>query len=396
MQWKEAALKPPNQSKPDLDIIDLIFKKVQELYAGSTDIKDAPILKANWDYGHEPSPLKVLQELSGYDLTTGQLIPTIRDYLKAPIGTVSTGCWIYAGCTGKGNLCARRDNSDPSGLALFRGWSFAWPGNIRVLYNRASCDAQGQPLDPKRKLIWWDATAGVWTGNDGADVVDLNKGPDTPEGKQAFRMNPEGVGRLFTAAYTSGVPATPPADGLPAIPTRAAAQCKDGPMPEMYEPTESPTENILHAKVSQNPVAPVNSSKIGKVEDYPYVLTTYGVVEHFCSGTITRNMTWLNEIMPEPFAEISKNLGQKIGVKDGDKVEVSSARGKVTVCALVTNRIQTLKINGKDQETIGMPWSWGFASLSPGPSTNEVTMSSQDPTSGTTEYKCCLVNIRRA
>jgi formate dehydrogenase major subunit len=107
-------------------------------------------------------------------------------------------------------------------------------------------------------------------------------------------------------------------------------------------------------------------------------------------------MPWLNEIMPEPFAEISKNLGSKLGIKDGDTVEVSSARGKVTVHALVTDRLQTYKVNGKDTETIGMPWSWGFASLSPGPSTNVVTMNSQDPTSGTAEYKCCLVNVRRA
>jgi len=397
IQWKDAALKPLNESKPDLDMLDHIFKKVRELYAGSADPKDATILKARWDYGdHEPSPLKVLQELSGYDETTGQLLPTIADYLNAPIGTVSTGCWIYAGCTGNGNLCARRDNSDPSGLALFRGWSFAWPGNIRILYNRASCDAYGKPLDHNRKLIWWDAAAGAWAGNDGADVPDKTKGPDTPEGQMAFRMNPEGVGRLFTASYTGGVPATPPADGLPAIPTRGAGITVDGPFPEFYEPIESPTSNILHPVVSNVPVAPVISTKIGSPGDYPYVLTTYGVVEHFCAGGITRNIPWLNELMPEPFAEISKNLGHKLGVKEGDMVEVSSARGKVVVRALVTDRIQTLKINGKDTETIGMPWSWGFASLSPGPSTNNLTMAALDPGAGTPEYKCCLVNVRRA
>ena len=396
IQWKDAALKPLNQSKPDLDILDLIFKKVRDLYAGSTNPKDAAILKARWDYGHEAEPLKVLQELSGYDETTGKLLPTIADYLNAPIGSVSTGCWIYAGVTGNGNLAARRKNDDPSGLALFRNWSFAWPGNIRILYNRTSCDAQGKPLDEKRKLIWWDPAQNLWIGNDGADVVDKTKGPDTPEGKQGFRMNPEGVGRLFTASYTSGIPTTPPADGLPAIPVRPAGQCVDGPMPEFFEPTESPTTNILHPKVSQNPVAPVISTKIGTAADYPYVLTTYGVVEHFCAGGITRNIPWLNEIMPEPFAEISKNLGKKLGVKEGDMVEVSSARGKVTVRALVTDRIQTLKINGKDSETIGMPWSWGFASLSPGPSTNNLTMASLDPGAGTPEYKACLVNVRRA
>ena len=400
VQWKEVAVKPINDSKPDLDILDHIFVKVRELYAGSTDPKDATILKANWDYEdehHEASPLRVLQELNGYNDTTGKLTASIGEYLNAPIGTVSTGCWIYAGVTGNGNLAARRGQSDPADtLALNKNFAFAWPGNIRVLYNRASCDAQGQPLDPKRKLIWWDAAKGEWTGNDGPDVVDKTKGPDTPEGKQAFRMNPEGVGRIFLAPYTSGRPATPPADGLPAIPTRNAGMCVDGPMPEFYEPIESVTENILHPKASKSPLAPVISKEIGKAEDYPYILTTYGVVEHFCAGGITRNIPWLNEIMPEPFAEISKNLGQKIGVKDGDFVEVSSARGKVKVRALVTDRLQTYKVHGKDTETIGMPWSWGFASLSPGPSTNNLTMSALDPGAGTPEYKVCLVNLRRA
>jgi formate dehydrogenase major subunit len=170
----------------------------------------------------------------------------------------------------------------------------------------------------------------------------------------------------------------------------------DGPIPEFYEPIESPTSNILHPSVQNNPCAKIISTEFGNPGEYPYVLTSYGVVEHFCAGAITRNIPWLNEIAPEPYAEISKNLANKIGVKEGDEVEVSSARGKLVVRALVTDRIQTLKINGKDQETIGMPWSWGFASLSPGPSTNNVTMAALDPGAGTPEYKCCLVNIRRA
>ena len=396
IQWKDAALKPLGESKPDLELMDLLFKKIRKLYAGSTEVKDAPILKARWEYGEEASALKVLQELSGYDETTGKLLPTIGDYLKAPVGTASTGCWIYAGVTGNGNLAARRKNDDPSGLGLFQQWSFAWPGNVRILYNRASCDEAGQPVDDKRKLVWWDSAAKLWAGNDGADVVDKTKGPETPEGKQSFRMNPEGVGRLFAANYMSGLPAEPPSDGLPPIGIRPGGLCVDGPMPEFYEPTESPTSNILHPKVSISPVALVVSTKIGKSEEFPHVLTTYGVVEHFCAGGITRNIPWLNEIMPEPFAEISKNLGQKIGVKEGDMVEVSSARGKITVRALVTDRLQSYKVNGKDTETIGMPWSWGFASLSPGPSTNDLTIAALDPGAGTPEYKVCLVNIRRA
>ena len=402
IQWKDAAVKPYAETKPDLDMLDAIFKRVRKLYAGSTDPKDAPILNARWDYGEHPSPLKVLQELNGYDETTGKLLPTLADYLKAPVGTVSTGCWIYAGCTGaNGNLTARRNNADPSGLGLYKEWSFAWPANIRILYNRASCDINGQPVDPNRKLIWWDPVKQIWDGNDGADVPDKTKGPDTQDGRIAFRMNPEGLGRLFAAKYTSGLPTTPPADGLPPIGIRPAGLLVDGPMPEFYEPIESPTSNLLHPQVSQSPVATVLSAipeiqKHGKAENFPYVLTTYAVVEHFCAGGITRNIPWLNELMPEPFAEISKNLANKIGVKDGDKVEVFSARGKVVVRSLVTDRIQTLKINGKDTETIGMPWSWGFAGLSSGASTNDLTIAALDPGAGTPEYKCCLVNIRRA
>ena len=391
IQWKEKALEPLNGCKPDLDIIDEVFKILRDLYAGSTDPKDAAILKARWDYGHVAEPLKVLQELNGYDETTGELLPNLAGYLNGEIGTVSTGCWQYAGVTGGGtNFAARRGDPDKTGLRLDRNFAYTWPGNIRVLYNRASCDEKGQPLDPERALIWWDAAAGVWTGNDGPDVVDKTKGPDTPEGKQAFRFNPEGVGRIFTAAYTSYPDATTD------IPTRSAGMTVDGPMPEFFEPTESPTENILHPKVSQNPVAPVISEIIGTVADYPYVLTTYGVTEHFCAGGITRNIPWLNEIMPQPFAEISTKLAYKLGIKEGDMVEVSSARGKITVHAMVTERLQTYKVNGKEQETIGMPWSWGFASLSPGPSTNHLTMASLDPGAGTPEYKVCLVNIRRA
>ena len=133
IQWKEVALEPLNESLPDLDMIDFIFRRLRELYAGSTDPKDAPILKARWDYGDHPSPLKVLQELNGYDETTGELLTALGDYLSAPIGTVSTGCWVYAGVTGKGNLAARRGDAGAEDLGLSRDFAFAWPGNIRVL-----------------------------------------------------------------------------------------------------------------------------------------------------------------------------------------------------------------------------------------------------------------------
>ncbi len=41
---------------------------------------------------------------------------------------------------------ARRDNSDPDDTGAFSKWSFSWPVNRRILYNRASADMQRQAL----------------------------------------------------------------------------------------------------------------------------------------------------------------------------------------------------------------------------------------------------------
>ena len=53
---------------------------------------------------------------------------------------------------------ARRDNTDPDDTGVYLKWSFAWPVNRRILYNRASADINGKPWDPSRKLIVWDGT----------------------------------------------------------------------------------------------------------------------------------------------------------------------------------------------------------------------------------------------
>jgi formate dehydrogenase major subunit len=50
--------------------------------------------------------------------------------------------------TDAGNLTQRRSTADPSGLGRFPEWSFSWPANRRILYNRCSADADGKPWDP--------------------------------------------------------------------------------------------------------------------------------------------------------------------------------------------------------------------------------------------------------
>jgi formate dehydrogenase major subunit len=107
-------------------------------------------------------------------------------------------------------------------------------------------------------------------------------------------------------------------------------------------------------------------------------------------------MPWLNELQPETFIEIPKNLAAEKGIKNGDWVKVWSARGEVEAKAQVTHRIHPLKINGKEVDVVWMPYNWGYKGLSQAASTNYVTIDAGDPNTWIQETKCCLVNLDKA
>jgi formate dehydrogenase major subunit len=266
---------------------------------------------------------------------------------------------------------------------------------MRVLYNRASCDKNGNPYPGSKPIVWWDAKEKRWTGYDIPDVPVLTDGPETPNGLRAFHMNAEGVGRLFAAVYEDPDWKNP--DGYP---RDASYVPKDGPLPEMYEPVESPVENVLHPKVRCNPTLKyprvASHQPIGTTKDYPYVLMTSTMAEHWCAGSTTRNIPWLNELVPEPTVELPVPLAAKLGIKTGDFARVTSARGEMVVKAVVTRRMRTLQISGEDVPIVWIPYNWGFKGLSTGPSVNDLTIDAVDPGAGTQETKACLVNVVRA
>jgi formate dehydrogenase major subunit len=398
VQWRHAAVKPPGQAKPDGEIVDLVFRRVRELAKDSTDPKDEIIKKAHWNYTSAEDVLReinghALREVPSNGLKAGDLVNKVADLQSD--GSTASGAWIYAGVFGGGvNLSKRRDSSsDPGGLGLYPNFGWTWPNNMRILYNRASCDRHGKPYPSSLPIVWWDEKAKRWAGYDLPDVPVITDGPNTPNGQRAFHLNPEGVGRLFAAAYED------PDPNNPQLPRDVAYVPKDGPLPEMYEPVESPVDNVLHPKVKHNPLLKYPRVKshqpIGTVEKYPYVLMTSTVAEHWCGGSSTRNIPWLNELVPEPVIEMPETLARKLKVKTGDRVQVSSARGELTVKALVTPRMQTLKVDGREITVVWMPYNWGFNGLSTGPSVNHLTIDAVDPGAGTQETKACLVNVVR-
>jgi formate dehydrogenase major subunit len=123
---------------------------------------------------------------------------------------------------------------------------------------------------------------------------------------------------------------------------------------------------------------------------------TSTVAEHWCGGSTTRNVSWLNEMMPEPVLEMSQGLARQLKVRTGDWVTVSSARGEVTVKAVVTPRMQMMRVEGRDVAVVWMPYNWGYSGLSTGPSANHLTIDAVDPVAGTQETKACLVNVVKA
>jgi formate dehydrogenase major subunit len=374
VQWRYKGADSPGDAKPDLDIIYELGLKLKELYKAGGPNADA-IAKLTWDYGHPPTSDKVLREINGYDLTTGKLVTNFTA-LKDD-GTTSCGEWVYSGCYNEtGNMTKRRDLDDgPYKIGLFSKWAWCWPVNRRVVYNRASVDLKGEPWDKEHPIIWWKE--GKWTG----DVPDGGAKPMAEGGNYAFIMCPDGYAHLF------GGNVAPRTAGL-----------ADGPFPEHYEPWESPIKNPMSG-TQTNPVLLAGASAAkqqGTPDKYPYVATTYRVVEHWQSGAMTRHLPWLCELMPEMFVEISEELAAELGIKNAAKVIVESARGNIEAKALVTKRFKPLQVDGKVIHEIGMPWHWGYSGIVKGDSANVLTPHVGDANTMIPEYKAFLVNLKKA
>jgi formate dehydrogenase major subunit len=401
LQWKWAAVPTPGNARLDHAILASIFLKVRELYQKEKDDPKTkfpdPILNLTWAYTNPASPslTEVAKEINGKALAdlkdekqtppewkAGQQLPGFA-WLRDD-GTTSCGNWLYCGSwPDAGSNTQRRNPDDPSGLGIHPTWGWSWPMNRRVMYNRASCNLDGKPWDPSRKQVWFNEATGKWAGN---DVPDFKPDSNPKDHMGPFIMNPEGVGRFF-------VPLAPMADG---------------PFPEHYEPIESPVANPLHPNQSTSPVVKkmkTDMDKYGTADKFPYPCTTYRLTEHYHYWT--KNNPMNVQLVPEPFVEISEALADKLQIKGGDKVKVSSARSTYYCKAMVTKRIKPLTVAGKDgkDETVypvGIPIHWGYRGLGDGRPDSERTPVNLlsptvvDPNAYTPEFKGFLVNIEKA
>jgi len=385
LQWKWKALDPPGQAKADQEILARMFLAVRDLYKKEGGALPEQVLSVSWPYTNPVSPDlgEVLKEMSGKALAD---IPDPKDKAKTlktagqqldgfgqlqDDGSTLCGNWLHSGVyTQAGNLAQRRNNADPGGLGMYHEWAFSWPANRRVMYNRASADADGRPWDATRPGIQWNGK--VWVG----DVPDMK--PDAPPGTYgAFIMLPEGVARLFSPSLN------------------------DGPFPEHYEAVEAPIANPLHPSVTSNPVSKrfsTDKDVYGTKEEFPIVCTTYRLTEHFHYWTQHHHGGLLNELQPGFFVEIPEGLAREKGIENGSQVKVISKRGEIQGMAMVTKRLHALEVDGKAIWQIGFPIHWGYAGDAghTGPLANLLTPSAMDANTWTPEYKAFLVRIEKA
>ncbi len=116
-------------------------------------------------------------------------------------------------------------------------------------------------------------------------------------------------------------------------------------------------------------------------KEYPIVLTTGRSLYHFHTGSMSRRSTGPVFIEPDPYVEISPQDAQKLGVGEGDKVNVTSRRGSIMTNANVTEKVPA--------GTVFMPFHFAEAAA------NMLTNNALDPIAKIPEYKVCAVKLKK-
>jgi Uncharacterized anaerobic dehydrogenase len=114
-------------------------------------------------------------------------------------------------------------------------------------------------------------------------------------------------------------------------------------------------------------------------EEYPLILTTARVEEHYNTGTMSRRSPTLNRQVPENYVDVHPADADRYGIADGDMVRLQSRRGEIEVKAQVTEATKE-----------GVVWTTPhFAAASANRLTNDVL----DERANIPEYKAAAAEI---
>lgn len=134
---------------------------------------------------------------------------------------------------------------------------------------------------------------------------------------------------------------------------------------------------VIWLRPAKPPAEPVDS-------EYPYVLSTGRVLEHWHTGTMTMRATELRRAQPEAFIEVNPVDAKKLGIKNGDMLRITSRRGE----AVIRSRV----VNTPRPGMVFAPFHWEADSSF----INRVTIDAYDPGSKQPEFKICAVKLAKA
>ena len=114
-------------------------------------------------------------------------------------------------------------------------------------------------------------------------------------------------------------------------------------------------------------------------DDYPFLLSTGRILQHFHTGTMTRHSEVLDTLVSVGAIEINPADAEKLGLADGDMVEVASRRGKIEIAAKLTD--------GVVPGTVFLAFHFKEAPA------NRLTIAALDPVAKIPEFKVCAVKL---
>jgi formate dehydrogenase major subunit len=116
--------------------------------------------------------------------------------------------------------------------------------------------------------------------------------------------------------------------------------------------------------------------------DYPLILNTGRVLEHWHGGSMTRRSKALDAIEPASFIEIHPGDCARLGLKDGDRARVTTRRGSIET---------TVREGARTPPgSVFIPFHFREAPA------NCLTNDALDPTGKIPEFKFCAVRVERA
>jgi ferredoxin-nitrate reductase len=129
-------------------------------------------------------------------------------------------------------------------------------------------------------------------------------------------------------------------------------------------------------------------------EDYPFWLTTGRLVYHWHTRTKTARSRELQEAAPEVFAQINEADAERLGINEGEAIEVASRRGSVRAPA---------RLGGVKAGHVFIPFHYGYwdeggdrgEEGGHARAANELTLASWDPVSKQPYFKFAAVQVRK-